>query len=61
VAPGAPAYREFVERWTHPDFGGYVRDLESLVDACGPDEEAFLAICGLERDFWEMAWNSVRA
>lgn len=58
VAPGAPAYREFVEHWTHPDFGAYVRDLETLVDASGADREAFLAICGLERDFWEMAWNS---
>lgn len=61
VTPGAPAYREFVEHWTHPDFSAYVRDLEMLVDACGPNEEAFLAICGLERDFWEMAWNSARA
>jgi thiaminase/transcriptional activator TenA len=58
VAPGAPPYRGFVEHWTNPDFDAYVRDLESLVDACGPDENAFLAICGLERDFWEMAWNS---
>jgi thiaminase/transcriptional activator TenA len=61
VAPSAPAYREFVEHWTHPDFGAYVGDLETLVDACGGDEEAFLAMCGLERDFWEMAWNSARA
>lgn len=60
VAPGAPAYREFVEHWTHPDFGAYVRDLEALVDAHGADEHAFLAVCGLERDFWEMAWNSAR-
>jgi thiaminase/transcriptional activator TenA len=60
VAPAAPAFRGFVEHWTHPDFDGYVTDLESLVDACGPDEGAFLAICGLERDFWEMAWNSAR-
>jgi thiaminase/transcriptional activator TenA len=60
VAPSAPAYQEFVEHWTHPDFGAYVRDLEVLVDASGPDEAAFLRICGLERDFWEMAWNSAR-
>jgi thiaminase/transcriptional activator TenA len=60
VAPGAPAYREFVEHWTHPEFGAYVRDLEALVDACGADEAAFLVTCGLERDFWEMAWNSAR-
>jgi thiaminase/transcriptional activator TenA len=61
AAPSAPAYREFVEHWTHPEFGAYVRDLEALVDASGADEEAFLAICRLERDFWEMAWNSARA
>jgi thiaminase/transcriptional activator TenA len=61
AAPSAPAYQEFVEHWTHPDFGAYVRDLEMRVDACGPDEDAFLAICGMEREFWEMAWNSARA
>ncbi len=60
VAPGAPTYREFVEHWTHPDFGAYIRDLETLVEASGADQEAFLAICGLEQDFWEMAWNSAR-
>jgi thiaminase/transcriptional activator TenA len=60
VTPSAPAYQEFVEHWTHPDFGAYVHDLEVLVDASGADEGAFLAICGLEQDFWEMAWNSAR-
>ena len=60
AAPSAPAYLEFVEHWTHPDFGAYVRDLEALVDAAGANREAFLAICDLERDFWEMAWNSAR-
>jgi thiaminase/transcriptional activator TenA len=60
VAPGAPAYREFVEHWTHPEFGVYVRELEQLANAAGPDEMAFLTICGLERQFWEMAWTSAR-
>jgi len=60
ATPGAPSYREFVEHWTHPEFGVYVRDLEALVDAQGADEEAFLAVCRLEREFWEMAWNSAR-
>ena len=60
VAPDATAYREFVEHWTHPEFDVYVRDLAALVDTCGADEEAFLAVCSLERDFWEMAWNSAR-
>lgn len=58
--PGAPRYQEFVEHWTHPDFKTYVDELERLVNAAGPDEEAFLAVCALERDFWDMAWNSVR-
>lgn len=61
VAPGAPAYREFVEHWTHPDFAAYVQDLERLVDSGGPDAGAFVTICGFERDFWEMAWSSARA
>jgi len=60
VAPSAPAYHEFVEHWTQPDFREYVRELETLVDASGGDEEAFLAVCKLEQDFWEMAWNSAR-
>lgn len=60
VAPSAPAYHEFVQHWTHPDFREYVRELEALVDAGGADDAAFLAICKLEHDFWEMAWNSAR-
>ena len=59
ASPGAPRYREFVEHWTHPDFTVYVAELERLVDSAGPDQEAFLAVCALERDFWEMAWSSV--
>lgn len=61
VAPGAPAYREFVEHWTHPDFSAYVGELERQVDAAGPDEEAFVEVCSLERQFWEMAWSSAPA
>ena len=61
VAPGAPAYREFVEHWTHPDFSAYVGELERQVDAAGPDEEAFSEVCSLERQFWEMAWSSAPA
>jgi thiaminase/transcriptional activator TenA len=61
MAPGTAAYREFVEHWTHPDFSAYVGELERLVEAAGPDEGAFLAVCGLERNFWEMAWSSARA
>lgn len=59
--PGALQYREFVEHWTHPDFAAYVDELERLVGAAGANEEAFLAVCALERDFWEMAWSSANA
>ncbi len=58
LASGGPVYREFVQHWTHPDFDAYVRELEQLVDAAGPDEEAFVTVCRLERQFWEMAWSS---
>ena len=60
ASPGALSYREFVEHWTHPDFAAYVGDLERLAGDAGPDEGAFLAVCGLERDFWDMAWASAR-
>ena len=60
AAPGAPAYRAFVEHWTTPDFARYVDDLGLQVDSAGADEEAFLAVCALEREFWEMAWTSAR-
>lgn len=58
VAPGAPAYRDFVSRWTDPGFSAYVAELATQVDAAGADESTFLNICALERDFWGMAWDS---
>jgi thiaminase/transcriptional activator TenA len=58
--PGAPAYRDFVSHWTHPDFAAYVARLALAVDLEGVDESAFLAVCALERDFWAMAWDSAR-
>ncbi len=55
AAPGAPAYREFVEHWTVPEFAGYVARLAAAADRAGPDEAAFLATARLESEFWEMA------
>jgi thiaminase/transcriptional activator TenA len=65
AAPGAAAYRAFVEHWTTPAFAAYVDGLERAADAAlagaGRPEpattEAVLAIARLERDFWEMAWT----
>ena len=64
AAPGAVAYREFVEHWTTPTFAAYVAGLEQAADAAlagGGDlaaaTEAVLTIARLERDFWEMAWT----
>lgn len=66
AAPGHPDYREFVEHWTTPEFAGYVAGLESSADAAlsaagekeqGQAETAFLEVCRLERDFWQMAWT----
>lgn len=63
AAPGHPAYRPFVERWTAPAFATYVAELERAAEAAlvssergRADEEAFLAVARLERAFWAMAW-----
>lgn len=65
AAPGHPDYREFVEHWTTPEFGGYVAGLEEASDIAlkGASEDereraerAFLMVARLERDFWEMAY-----
>ena len=54
--PGAPAYREFVEHWTAPDFGGYVAGLATAADAVGGgDERVFLEVVAAEIAFWDMA------
>lgn len=57
AAPGAPAYRRFVEHWTAPGFAEYVRGLQAAVGD-GGDENAFRRTLELERDFWEMAWQA---
>lgn len=62
--PGAPQYREFVERWTTDAFKDYVDSLENAVDtalaAASKEDRAlaevyFLWIARYEKDFWDMA------
>lgn len=62
AAPGAPAYREFVDRWSAPGFGDYVAALEGAADAALAEaddsadaEQAFLDVTGLEVGFWDVA------
>jgi thiaminase len=66
AAPGAPAYRAFVEHWTVPEFATYVADLARTADAAlsaaDPDAQAeavaaFLEVAQLEADFWQMTWS----
>jgi thiaminase/transcriptional activator TenA len=66
VAPGASAYRPFVEHWTTPAFHAYVERLAAAADDAlsGLDEGAaqvvervFVRVSELERDFWQMAWD----
>ncbi len=66
AAPGAPQYREFVERWTHPAFADYVTRLEAsagyaLQEASSCElaaaEQAFQRVAEFESAFWEMAWR----
>jgi formylaminopyrimidine deformylase / aminopyrimidine aminohydrolase len=64
--PGAPPYREFVDRWTTDGFRSYVGDLQAAVDRQveapvgepAPEaEEAFLWVTHYERGFWDMAMS----
>lgn len=63
AAPGAVAYREFVEHWTTPGFAEYVAGLERAADLalsgstaheCAEARRAFVAVARIERDFWDM-------
>ncbi len=61
--PGAPAFREFVERWTNDAFAAYVDALEAALNralAVGGDAErdAFRWVARHERAFWQMAYAS---
>lgn len=64
ASPGAPAYQEFVEHWTTPEFAAYVEALESAADAAvaatGAEsdvEAVFAAVVEAEACFWDMAWT----
>ena len=60
AAPGAPAYRGFVEHWTVPAFAGYVAGLATAADAVGGgDDGVFLEVVDAEVAFWEMALDDV--
>jgi thiaminase len=63
AAPGAPAYREFVEHWTTPGFAAYVAGLERAADAALADipepaelDPCFREVVEAEVGFWDMAW-----
>ena len=61
AVPGAPAFREFVERWTSDAFAAYVDALEAAVNrAIGrggeAEREAFRWVAKYEQAFWEMAY-----
>ena len=59
AAPGAPAYREFVEHWTVPGFAGYVAGLATAADAVGGGDDAvFLEVAAAETAFWQTAVTS---
>jgi thiaminase/transcriptional activator TenA len=62
--PGAPKYKEFIDRWTTPEFKDYVDGLEDAVNvalaAASTEERAlaevyFLWIVRYEKNFWDMA------
>jgi len=59
--PGAPAFREFVERWTSDAFATYVGALEAAANRAisqggDTEREAFRWVAKYEKDFWEMAY-----
>ena len=62
AAPGAPAYRDFVDHWTTPQFGRYVANLATAADgamqrAGGRSDVGrwFAEIIHAESNFWGMA------
>lgn len=60
VAPGAPAYREYVSHWADDDFEAFVADLAGVVDRelpGGPTPaatRAFVTVLRHEAAFWAM-------
>jgi thiaminase len=67
AAPGAPAYREFVDHWTTTQFRQYVAALATAADdALAHVGDAagvyrwFTEVINAETNFWDMAWTGVR-
>jgi thiaminase/transcriptional activator TenA len=67
AGPDAPAYREFVEHWTAPEFGQYVAELATAADealsGAGNQDGVrgwFAEIVRAESNFWDMAWTGRR-
>jgi formylaminopyrimidine deformylase / aminopyrimidine aminohydrolase len=58
VGPAPAPYGEFVAHWSQSEFVSYVEQLGALVDEVGGDEQTFVTVCLLERDFWDMACDS---
>jgi formylaminopyrimidine deformylase / aminopyrimidine aminohydrolase len=64
AAPGAPAFRPYVEHWTTAGFAAYVDDLERAADAAlrhaparSQVEPYFREVVAAEVAFWDMAWR----
>jgi thiaminase/transcriptional activator TenA len=60
--PGAPAFREFVERWTNEAYAAYVGGLEAAANRAlarggEAEREAFRWVARYERAFWAMAYG----
>lgn len=62
--PGAPTYKEFIDRFTSQEYKDYIDALENSVNAAlaasSPEQRAqaelyFLWIARYEKDFWDMA------
>ncbi|ACK71313.1 transcriptional activator, TenA family [Gloeothece citriformis PCC 7424] len=60
-------YNEFADRWGNAEFTEYVKYLEKQADEAlhkssetltGQVESVFLQVAGLERAFWQMAFNA---
>src|SRR5262249_1233532 len=63
AARGAPAYQDFVEHWTAPEFAGYVSGLQAAADGAlgGSGAEdldtPFAEVVAAEVGFWDMTWD----
>jgi len=64
--PAAPAYTEFVDRWTNDAFRAYVEDLARAADRAlaaasrveaAAAEDAFIWTARYEAAFWQMAFH----